>query len=76
MSTIIYIIKAEKTAKKKLRNYEETKENQFHHWTDSAMTSMGLMAVMGMEFMLCAVLDLCILTGLLFIVDLILFGRG
>ena len=74
MSTILYIIKAEKIAKKKLLEYEEATEDKFHHWTGSVTTAMGLMAVMGMEFMICIVLDLCILTGLLLIADLIIYG--
>ena len=77
MSTILYIVNAEKIAKKKLKNYEEAIEKRDsdsmfggppHHWTDSALTSMGLMAVMGIEFMLCAFLDLCLLTLLLIII--------
>lgn len=77
MSTILYLVNAEKIAKKKLKNYEETIEKRDsdlmfggppHHWTDSALTSMGLMAVMGIEFMLCAFLDLCLLTLLLIII--------
>ena len=68
MSTIIYLVKSRKIAKKKLRDYEETTEDHFHHWTGSVTTAMGLMLVMGTEFMMCAILDLCLLTGLLLII--------
>jgi len=65
MAIIFYLLRAEKTARKKLREYEEATEDQFHHWTDSALTSMGLMAVMGVEFMICVLVDACIITGIL-----------
>lgn len=74
MSSIWYLTNAEKTAKKKLRDHEKASEKQDsdlmfgrtpYHWTDSALTSMGLMAVMGLEFMICIMLDFIVLAGIL-----------
>lgn len=69
MSSIYYFINSEKIAKKKLREYEERTKDRFHHWTNSVTTAMGLMAVMGTEFMICLLIDACILVGVLVVLS-------